>query len=109
MLLSYGKPVTASSYTEGSARKAEGFDEWNRPKTSPDFKPGNLTDENCKTYWLAQNNDDQEWVCIDLEEPCDVYALQINYFDHESMLYGRVEGLSQKYIIEGVVAGAVKG
>lgn len=100
MLLSYGKPVTASSYAEGSAKKAEGFSEENRPVTSLDFKPKNLTDENCKTYWLARNNDQNEWICIDLEENCDVYALQINYFDHETMLYGRPEGLCQKYVIE---------
>ena len=105
MLLSYGKPVTASSFAEGSARKAEGFTEENRPETSPDFKPGNLTDENCKTYWLAESNDDSQWICIDLGEPADVYALQVNYFDHEAMLYGRPEGLCQKYVLEGSIDG----
>lgn len=105
MLLSYGKLVTASSYAEGSAKKAEGFTESNRPKTSPDFKPSNITDENCKTYWLAKENSDKEWLCIDLEELCDVYALQINYFDHETMLYGRPKGLRQRYLVEGSTDG----
>lgn len=105
MLLSYGKPVTSSSFAEGSARKAEGFTESNRPETSPDFRPGNVTDENCKTYWLAKENNDRQWLCIDLESICDIYALQINYFDHESMLYGRPEGLKQRYLVEGSLDG----
>lgn len=105
MLLSYGKPVTASSYAEGAARKAEGFSEANRPAVSPDFRPANLTDENCKTYWLAKENNDREWVCIDLENPCDIQAMQINYFDHETMLYGKIMGLRQRYVIEGSIDG----
>ena len=101
MLLSYGKPVTASSYAEGAAKKAEGFSDANRPVVSLDFKPQNIVDENCKTYWLAENNGADEWVCIDMEEECDVYALQINYFDHETQFYNKVDGLKQRYVVEG--------
>ena len=100
MLLSYGKPVTASSYAEGAAKQAEGFSDANRPVVSLDFKPQNLVDENCKTYWLAENNNAEEWVRIDLEEECDVFALQINYFDHETQFYNKVDGLRQRYVIE---------
>ena len=105
MLLSYDKPVTASSYAEGAAKKAEGFSEANRPVVSLDFKPQNIVDENCKTYWLAQNNDAQEWICIDLEDESDVYALQINYFDHDTQFYNKVDGLRQRYVIEGSLDG----
>lgn len=105
MLLSYDKPVTASSYAEGAAKRAEGFSDANRPVVSPDFKPANLTDENCKTYWLAKENSDREWVCIDLEKPASVHALQLNFFDHETGLYTRVEGLRQRYVIEGSLDG----
>ena len=105
MLLSYGKPVTASSYAEGAAKKAEGFSDANRPVVSLDFKPGNITDENCKTYWLASKNDDKEWICIDMQDEYDVYALQINFFDHEAMLYGRPDGLRQRYVVEGSLDG----
>ena len=105
MLLSYGKPVTSSSYSEGAAKKAEGFSDVNRPVVSLDFKPANITDENCKTYWLARNNDDKEWICIDMQGEYDVYALQINFFDHEAMLYGRPEGLRQRYVLEGSLDG----
>ncbi|MCF0173314.1 MAG: family 43 glycosylhydrolase [Bacteroidales bacterium] len=100
MLLSYRKPVTVSSVQEGRAAEAEGFDEWNRPQTSPDFCAANLTDENCKTYWLAQSNSDKEWVVIDLEDDCTIHALQINYYDHQANLYGRIPGLCHRFTIE---------
>ena len=105
MLLSYKKPVTCSSYAEGSAKRAEGFSDANRPVVSPDFKPGNITDENCKTYWLAEGNGDDQWVCIDLEDVCEINAVQINYFDHENIFYTRVKGLRQRYVVEGSADG----
>ena len=86
MLLSYKKPVTASS--------AVG-----------DHSPENMTDEQVKTYWLAERNDSTEWVMIDLEQPGNVHAVQINYFDHESDLYGRIPGLRHRYVIEGSLDG----
>lgn len=100
MLLSYGKPVTVSSQQDGHAEKAEGFNEWLRPETSPDFKAANITDENCKTYWLAESNTDKEWVVIDLEDNADVYAIQLNYYDHKAGLYGRIPGLHHRFTLE---------
>jgi len=86
MLLSYKKPVKASSYLQN-------------------FKPENLTDESIKTFWLAENNDDKQWIEIDLEKPADVYALQINYNDYKSDMYGRITGLYHRYAIEGSLDG----
>ncbi|MBP5217582.1 MAG: family 43 glycosylhydrolase, partial [Bacteroidales bacterium] len=105
MLLSYGKPVTVSSFQDGHAAQAEGFDEWNRPETSKDFMARNLTDENCKSYWLAETNSDNEWVVIDLEDTCDVKAIQINYYDHKAGLYGRLPGLCHRFSIETSLDG----
>lgn len=105
MLLSYHKPVSISSQQEGQAAEAEGFDAWNRPQTSPDFDAANLTDENCKTYWLAQSNTEREWVTIDLEDQATVYALQINYYDHQANLYGRLPGLCHRFTIEASLDG----
>jgi Beta-xylosidase len=100
MLLSYKSPVTASSFQEGSAPLAQGFSEFTRPETSKDFKPENVTDENCKTYWFAKDNDDSQWIVVDLLDTCDIYALQINFFDHKSNLYGRVPGQYQKFLVD---------
>ena len=42
---------------------------------------------------------------IDLEQPGNVNAIQINYFDHESDLYGRISGLRHRYVIEESLNG----
>lgn len=105
MLLSYGKPVSASSFQAGRAAEAQGFAPWNRPETSATFEPSNLTDENCKTYWLAATNGADEWAVIDLEDNATVYAIQVNYFDHNTGLYGRPKDLRQRYILEGSLDG----
>ena len=82
MLLSYQKPVKASS-------------------TKDDFKPENVTRETAKTFWVAAENDDQQWLEIDLEKEADVYAVQVNYHDYQSNLFGRLPGLYHRYRIEG--------
>jgi hypothetical protein len=82
MLLSYKKPVKASSQTGVHGA-------------------GNVVDENIKTYWLAQSKGEDEWLEIDLQKPGKVYAIQVNYQDHESDMYGRIPGLYHRYTIEG--------
>jgi hypothetical protein len=86
MLLSYKKPVAASSQLD-------------------QFKPENITDENVKTFWVAAKNDDQQWLQIDLVNPGKVYAIQLNYHDYQSKMYGRIPGLFHRYLIEGSVDG----
>ena len=88
MLLSYGKPVKASSQLES-------------------YPVENVTDENLKTFWGAGKNDDKQWVEIDLEEVSDVYALQLNFFDYEETgFWGRMPNLRQRYLVEASVDGA---
>lgn len=82
MLLSYKKPVKASSYKEI-------------------YKPENIVDESVKTFWVAEKNDDQQWLEIDLVNPGKVYAVQLNYHDYKSNLYGKMPGLYHRYLIEG--------
>ena len=88
MLLSYGKPVKASSQLES-------------------YPVENVTDENLKTFWVAEKNDDKQWVEIDLEVVSDVYALQLNFFDYEETgFWGRMPNLRQRYLVEASVDGA---
>lgn len=86
MLLSYKKPVQASSVLES-------------------FGPQNIVDENVKTFWLAQKNDSTQWIQIDLQNAAKVHAIQVNYHDHKSGLYGKVPGLYHRYSIEGSIDG----
>jgi len=64
-----------------------------------------LTDENAKTFWLAESNDNMQWAEIDLLNPCTVRSIQINYFDYKSDLYGRIDGLRHRYTVEGSLDG----
>jgi len=86
MLLSYKKPVKVSS-------------------SLGEFTPGRLVDEDIRTFWVAEKNDDRQWVEIDLVNPGKVYAVQVNYHDYKSDLYGRVPGLYHRYVIEGSADG----
>jgi len=86
MLLSYRKPVKASASLENHG-------------------PENVVDENIKTFWVAEKSDDQQWIEIDLVNPGKVHAVQVNYHDYKSNLYGKVPGLYHRYLIEGSVDG----
>ena len=86
MLLSYKKPVKASSMLQN-------------------FRPENVVDESIKTFWVAEKNNDQQWVEIDLQKPGRVHAIQLNYHDYQSDLYGKVQGLYHRYLISGSLDG----
>ncbi|WP_036601745.1 family 43 glycosylhydrolase [Olivibacter sitiensis] len=86
MLLSYNKPVTVSSQVDS-------------------FPAPNIVDENIKTFWLAEQGDAQQWVQIDLLHTSSIKAIQVNFHDYQSGLYGRVPNLYHQYLIEGSVDG----
>jgi hypothetical protein len=86
MLLSYKKPVKSSSSKDG-------------------FISTNVTDENVKSFWLAEQNDEKQWLEIDLLNQGKVYAIQVNYHDYKSGIYGKVPGLYHRYVVEGSVDG----
>lgn len=52
------------------------------------FPPGATTDENPRTFWVARQNRPGEWLTIDLGSAYDVKAIQVNYADHKSGIYG---------------------
>ncbi len=64
------------------------------------MEPEILQMKNVKTFWVAEKNDDKQWLEIDLQKPGKVYAIQVNYHDYKSDLYGRVPNLFHKYLIE---------
>ena len=93
MLLSYRKPVRASSSRTPDAdhpTAASGAPAWAqdsaRARVAP-FAPHNVTDENPRTYWLAQSTAPTEWITVDLGRPFDVKAVQINYTDYKSGIF----------------------
>ncbi|WP_299758311.1 family 43 glycosylhydrolase [uncultured Pontibacter sp.] len=81
MLLSYKKPVKASSIHEN-------------------YAPENVVDESIKSFWVAQTNKPEEWLQIDLEQASEVYAVQLNYHDYKSNIFGKPDTLYHQYLLE---------
>ncbi|MBR2085238.1 MAG: discoidin domain-containing protein, partial [Muribaculaceae bacterium] len=80
MLLSYNKPCVVSS-------------------CDSTFTASSLTDENMRTYWSAATGSDQEWVEMDLGHPCEVRALQLNFYDHKTVQHNRANDIYYQYRI----------
>jgi xylan 1,4-beta-xylosidase len=68
MLLSYGRPCRASSVKDT-------------------FATSRVTDENPRTFWVAERNAPGEWLTIDLGHACQVRAVQVNFADYDSDIY----------------------
>jgi hypothetical protein len=68
MLLSYRKPAVASS-------------------THGEFVASNLTDENPRTFWVAESNKPGQSVTLDLGRQYEVKAVQVNFVDYKSNIY----------------------
>jgi xylan 1,4-beta-xylosidase len=69
MLLSYKKPVDASSARDS-------------------FPALHITDENPRTFWVARTNRPGEQLTLDLGRAYEVRAVQVNYTDYKSGLFG---------------------
>jgi hypothetical protein len=69
MLLSYRKPCSASS-------------------TLDPFGAGAVTDDNPRTYWVAATNAPGQTLTLDLQQTCEVRALQVNFTDYKAGVYG---------------------
>ena len=81
MLLSYHKPVQVSSELAGH--------------------PKNLAaDEDIRTFWSAKTGNKGEWISMDLQKVSTVNAIQINYYENESKLFGRAANIYYQYLIE---------
>lgn len=81
MLLSYNKPVNVSSAID-------------------QYPAANMVNEDIRTYWAAQTGNAGEFATIDLEGMYDVYAIQINFAEHETAIFGRQKDLYHRYVIE---------
>ena len=78
MLLSYNKAASASSSDSGHTA-ALAFD------------------EDVQTYWAAKSGNKDEFLQVDLGGIKTVYALQINYADHHTDLFGKQLNIYHRY------------
>ena len=86
MLLSYRRPVTASSSRDT-------------------FPALNVTDENPRSFWLAATNRPDEWLMIDLGALRDVKALQVNFVDWRSNLFASDSTVRTRFHVKGSANG----
>jgi len=106
MLLSYKGTVTVSSSLKQIMKFTSNNDEVEVSEIPSEINNDGtirsrvLTDENPKTYWVAEANDDKQWITIEMLNPGYIHAFQINFHDHESGIYTRTEGLKHRFTIE---------
>ncbi len=55
-------------------------------------------DENIRSWWSANTGNEGEYLSIDLGEECAIHAVQINFSDHDSNLYGSTDSTYQYYL-----------
>jgi len=81
MLLSYNKPVEVSSELT------------NCPKSF-------AINEDIRTFWSARTGNKGEWISIDLQKECTVNAIQINYAENNTNLFGRNPDMYYQYLLQ---------
>ena len=81
MLLSYNKPVQVSSEL---------------PNHSKEY----AADEEIRTYWSAATGNKGEWLSMDLQKICSINAVQINYAENNTNLFGRSDHIYHQYLLE---------
>ncbi len=106
MLLSYKGKATVSS-SQMQIRKSTSTDGDYDITTMPLEKNSKgeiiskvLTDESPKSFWVAEANDDEQWVEIEMLSPGNIYAFQLNFHDEDSGIYTRTEGLRHRFTLE---------
>ncbi|WP_461136647.1 family 43 glycosylhydrolase [Spirosoma lituiforme] len=78
MLLSYDKPVQVSSEL-------------------PNHPARQGVDEDIRTYWSAATGGPNEWMQIDLQQPCQINAVQLNFAEEGATLLGRTADIAYRY------------
>ncbi len=88
MLLSYNKPVEVSSEL-------------------PDHPKKFAANEDIRTFWSAKTGDKGEWISMDLQKECTVNAIQINYAENETKIFGRNPDIYYQYLLEYSADGKI--
>ncbi|HEY6048892.1 MAG TPA: family 43 glycosylhydrolase [Sphingomicrobium sp.] len=86
MLLSYRKPVTASSVRKG-------------------FGTAAVTDEDPRSFWVAAANRPGETLAVDLGRIDTVRAVQVNYADYQSNRFADAPDIYTKFMLEASADG----
>ncbi|WP_243347200.1 family 43 glycosylhydrolase [Parabacteroides sp. FAFU027] len=69
------------------------------------YTPEKAADENMRTYWAAKSNQSGEWFAMDLGTEKQVYAIQVNYYEHKANQFGKAMDTYHQYKIFGSADG----
>ncbi|MFD2146549.1 family 43 glycosylhydrolase [Mucilaginibacter antarcticus] len=81
MMLSYKKTAEASSSLDAN-------------------QPALAVNEEIRDYWSAKTGDKGEWLGVDLGSVSTVKAVQLNFAENNTQLFGRNGVLAQQYLLE---------
>lgn len=102
MLLSYDKKVSTNSpEVKDSINVVDESTSGYMQDQIKEFDIHKINDEEIRSYWVSQANHDSIYVQLDLGEVMDVKAVQINFQDFNSDIYGRPDDLKQQFRILG--------
>ncbi|WP_166967209.1 family 43 glycosylhydrolase [Yeosuana marina] len=106
MLLSYNKPVkTNSPLVKKDINVVDESESGFMQKQIKEFDISKINDEEIRSYWVSQSNNDSIYVEIDLERKMNVKAIQINFQDFNSDIFGRPDNLRQQFVIQSSLDG----
>ncbi|QDH78536.1 family 43 glycosylhydrolase [Echinicola soli] len=106
MLLSYQKPVkTNSGEVNMDLNVVDESEGGYMQEQIREFDITQINDEEIRSYWVSEANNDSIYVEIDLEKPMDVKAIQINFQDFNSEIFGRPDTLKQQFVIKASLDG----
>ncbi|TRZ44495.1 1,4-beta-xylanase [Robertkochia solimangrovi] len=101
MLLSYHKPVkTNSPLVEKDINVVDESEGGYMQEQIRGFEIEKINDEEIRSYWVSATNNDSIFVEIDLKKPMGVSAVQINFQDFNSEIFGRPDTLKQRFTID---------
>ncbi len=106
MLLSYKKPVSTNSpLVEGKPHVHDESNQGYMQEQINDFDISKINDEEIRSYWVSAKNDNSIWVQVNLERCMEVNAVQINFQDYNSTIFGRPDTLKHQFLLETSLDG----
>lgn len=106
MLLSFNKPVrTNSGLVEEEVNVVDESEGGYMQEQISGFEIEKINDEEIRSYWVSEANNDSIYLEVDLEKEHTVNALQINFQDFRSTIFGRPDTLRQQFLIKGSLDG----
>ncbi|GAB3342247.1 family 43 glycosylhydrolase [Marivirga atlantica] len=106
MLLSYNKEVSTNSpEVKDDINVVDESSSGYMLEQIREFDINKINDEEIRSYWVSKANHDSIYVKVDLGEVMTINAVQINFQDFRSDIYGRPDTLKQQFEILGSTDG----